>query len=541
MKKSLLIFSLVLILIPTINILLAWGQTGGGTMPQIIEKNGRHALLVDGQPFLMLGGQAHNSSGWPGMMPQVWAAIEAMHANTLEVPIYWEQIEAQHGKFDFSLADTLLKQGREHKVHLVLLWFATWKNGSSHYMPEWMKREAVKYPNITGKNGQQVDSPSPHTQAAMEADAKAFAAMMKHLKDADPQHTVLMVQVENEPGAWGSVRDYSANAQKLFEDQVPTELLKAEILKALNKPVVAKGTWQEVFGKDADEYFHAWSIAKYIGYVAAAGKAVNPLPLYVNAALRDPISNPRASTYESGGATDNVIPIWKVAAPAIDLLAPDIYISDSERALKVIALYDRSDNPLFVPEIGSDEEYTRYFYSVLAHGGIGFSPFGIDDNGQAQSKAETEVRLAPLAQEYAMAGPMMRELAQWSFEGRINSVVEREDHAEQTIDLGSWQASVKFGAPGWRVEKNNARPIGKAMIVRLSENEFLLVGTLCHFTFKPVGVNAGKSWQYLKVEEGQYENGSFKLLRIRNGDETDWGGPRIGATPVVLHTTLITR
>ena len=152
MKKSLIIFSLVLILIPTINILLAWGQTGGGTMPQIIEKNGRHALLVDGQPFLMLGGQAHNSSGWPGMMPQVWAAIEAMHANTLEVPIYWEQIEAQQGKFDFSLADTLLKQGREHKVHLVLLWFATWKNGSSHYMPEWMKREAVKYPNITGKN-----------------------------------------------------------------------------------------------------------------------------------------------------------------------------------------------------------------------------------------------------------------------------------------------------------------------------------------------------------------------------------------------------
>jgi hypothetical protein len=204
-------------------------------------------------------------------------------------------------------------------------------------------------------------------------------------------------------------------------------------------------------------------------------------------------------------------------------------------------LYDRSDNPLFVPEIGSDEEYTRYFYSVLAHGGIGFSPFGIDDNGQVQSKAETEARLAPLAQEYAMAGPMMRQLAQWSFEGRINSVVEREDHAEQTIDLGSWQASVKFGAPGWRVEKNNARPIGKAMIVRLSESEFLLVGTLCHFTFRPVGVNAGKAWQYLKVEEGHYENGSFKLLRIRNGDETDWGGPRIGATPVVLHTTLITR
>jgi hypothetical protein len=408
-------------------------------------------------------------------------------------------------------------------------------------MPEWMKREASKYPNITGRNGQPVDSPSPHTQAAMEADAKAFTMVMKYLKEADPQHTVIMVQVENEPGAWGSVRDFSVEAQKLFEGQVPAELLKPEILKALNKPVVAKGTWKQVFRNDADEYFQAWSVARYIGYVAAAGKAVNPLPLYVNAALRDPISNPSASTYESGGPTDNVIPIWKVAAPAIDLLAPDIYLSDSERALKVIELYDRSDNPLFVPEIGSSEEYTRYFYSVLAHGGIGFSPFGIDDNGQGHGKAEIEARLAPLAQEYTMASPMMRELAQWGFEGKIKSVVEREDHAVQTIDLGLWQATVKFGTSGWRTEKTNAHPIGKAMVVQLGECEFLLIGTLCHFTFKPVGINAGKSWQYLKVEEGKYENGSFKLLRIRNGDETDWGGPRIGAVPTVLHTTLITR
>ena len=138
----------------------AFGQAYTEPMPKIIEKDGHHALLVDGQPFLMLGGQAHNSSGWPGMLPQVWCAIKSMHANTLEVPIYWEQIEGQPGKFDFSLVDTILKQGREHKVHLVLLWFASWKNGSSHYMPEWMKREPVKYPNITGRNGQPVDSPS---------------------------------------------------------------------------------------------------------------------------------------------------------------------------------------------------------------------------------------------------------------------------------------------------------------------------------------------------------------------------------------------
>ena len=518
-----------------------WGQTGAGTIPKIVEKDGRHALLVDGQPFLILGGQAHNSSAWPALLTGVWKAIKVMHANTLEVPIYWEQIEPQPGKYDFSLVDTLLEQGRKHNVRLVLLWFATWKNGSNHYMPEWMKHDAIKYPNITGRNGRPVDSPSPHTQAAMEADTKAFAAVMGYLKKTDPQHTVIMVQVQNEPGSWGSVRDFSPAAQKLFEGQVPAELLKPEILKALNRPVGAKGTWQEVFGDNADEYFHAWSVARYIEHIAAAGKAVNQLPLYTNAALRDPITNPSATTYESGGPTDNVIPIWKAAAPALNLVAPDIYMPASEKALKVIELYARPDNALFVPEIGSGEEYVRYLYPVLASGGIGFSPFGIDDNGRGESEEETSARLKAIAQEYAMAGPMMRELAKWAFEGKIKSVVEGEDHAVQTINLGSWQAIVTFGAARRNRVQVNDRPISKAMVVQLGENEFLLIGTLCHFTFKPLGANAGKAWQYLKVEEGRYENGKFKLLRILNGDETDWGGPRLGTVPVVLHTTLTTR
>jgi len=186
-------------------------------IPQIIQKNGRHALLVDGKPFLILGGQVHNSSGWPGMLPHVWLSAEKMHVNTLEVPIYWEQVEAQQGHFDFSVVDALLSQARQHHVRLVLLWFGTWKNGSNHYMPDWMKRDAVKYPNITGKNGQAIDSPSPHSIATLDADIKAFSTIMRHLKAADPLHTVIMVQVENESGSWGSVRDYSPLAQKLFE------------------------------------------------------------------------------------------------------------------------------------------------------------------------------------------------------------------------------------------------------------------------------------------------------------------------------------
>ncbi|HJP62117.1 MAG TPA: DUF5597 domain-containing protein, partial [Mucilaginibacter sp.] len=380
-----------------------------------------------------------------------------------------------------------------------------------------------------------------HAKATLEADVKAFSAVMRYLKQADKPRTVIMVQVENEAGTWDSVRDYSASAQKLFEGDVPAELLKPVILKALNVPVVAGGSWQKVFGDRADEYFHAWSVARFIGQVAAAGKAEYTLPMYTNAALRDPLTNPPATNYESGGPTDNVIPIWKVAAPALDLVAPDIYLSGSERVLKVIDLYDRPDNTLFVPEAGLIPENAKYLYEVIAHGGIGFSPFGIDGNKQKHSATETADRLAPYTQEYAMAAPMMRELAQWSFEGKIKAVVEREDHGKQTIDLGAWQSVISFGTASAGNIKANPQPTGKAMIVQLDPNKFIITGTQCHITFQPAGKDAGKAWQYLKVEEGVFENGTFKPLRILNGDETDWGGPSLGAEPAVLQVILVTR
>jgi beta-galactosidase GanA len=182
MNKIVVLFSAITF----ISVNISFGQVVS-EMPKIVEKDGRHTLLVDGSPYFILGGQVHNSSAWPGMMQQIWSAVKEMHLNTLEVPIYWEQIESQKGKFDFSLIDTLLNQSRDHKVHLIFLWFATWKNGSNHYLPEWMKSDPEKYPNITDKKGKPVDSPSPNIAATMEADKNAFISVMKYLKKSDTQ------------------------------------------------------------------------------------------------------------------------------------------------------------------------------------------------------------------------------------------------------------------------------------------------------------------------------------------------------------------
>jgi hypothetical protein len=199
-------------------------------VPSLVQKDGRYALFVDGAPFLMLGAQANNSSDWPATLPKVWPAIEYLHANTLEIPIYWEPFEPQQGQFDYAAVDTILAQAREHHVHLVLLWFGTWKNGSQHYMPEWMKLQPERYSHVTNKSGEQVDSPSPFAVPSLDADIHAFTAFMRHLKGADPDRTVLMVQVENETGTWGTLRDYSPEAEKLFQAPVP-----ADVLKAMNK------------------------------------------------------------------------------------------------------------------------------------------------------------------------------------------------------------------------------------------------------------------------------------------------------------------
>jgi hypothetical protein len=510
-------------------------QVKEAPLPRLVKKDGRYALFVDDAPFLMLGAQINNSSAWPAMLPKVWPAIQYLHANTVEMPVYWEQLEPRQGQFDYSVVDTLLTQAREHHVRLVLLWFGTWKNGSQHYMPEWMKLAPERYSHVIDKNGHAADSPSPYATASLEADKLAFAAFMRHLKAADPQRTVIMVQVENEAGTWGSVRDYSPSAQKLFEAPVPPE-----VVAAMHAPSAApSANWQAVFGPEAEVCFHAWSVAKYVGQVAAAGKAVYPLPMYANAALRDPIKPGAPGSYESGGPTDNVIPIWKVAAPALDIEAPDVYMSDSVAYLKVLDLYHRDDNALFVPETGGGAGVARFFFSALGLQAIGFSPFGMDYTRDRGASAKPEEFLTPWAQNYQLIGPMAREIARLNFEGKLQAVAEEKGKPEQLLSFGPWTASVSYGTVQNRIGKGNPDPIGRALVAQLADNRFLVAGFTCRVEFRPTDASGDKHRQFLKVEEGAYWNGVFKPIRIWNGDQTDWG-LNFTSEPVVLRVSLAT-
>jgi hypothetical protein len=504
----------------------AWSQKAPAAsarpLPAIVEKNGHFALMVDGEPYLMLGVQANNSSAWPDELDKVWPAAETLHANTVELPIYWEQFEPTPGQFDFSNVDLILKQARERHLRLVLLWFGTWKNGSSHYTPEWIKLDQVKYPFVVNKDGQTIDSPSTFSPARLEADKAAFRALMRHLKENDAQRTVLMVQVENEAGVWGGVRDYSPEAEKAFAGQVPEKLVAG-----LGKQA---GSWRQVFGEDADETFQAWCIATYIEEVAAAGKAEYALPLYVNAALRDPFHPGKAPSYESGAPTDNNIDLWKIAAPSISVIAPDIYMPEYAKYAKSIELYKRKNNPLLIPETGNQASYAHYVYEAIGQGAIGWAPFGLDlsrySNQTEGPDAMEADALKPFARQYELLAPIARQLAKGNLEGKLQGVSEDAANHSQALSFERWQAVVTYGMPSfgnWMQPKGNSPADGGVVILELGPDEFLVAGHHARVDFTPTYA-PGKKRLWLKVEEGSYDAaGNWKMVRVWNGDQTDYG------------------
>ena len=499
------------------------GKADEAPIPQVVARDGRHALLVDGKPFLILGAQVNNSSNWEQALEDVWPAIEMVRPNTVMVPVGWEQIEPEEGTFDFSFVDALLAQARQREVRVILLWFATWKNNAPHYAPAWVKLDNERFPRVVTEDGRTLNSLSPHGQATLEADRKAFVQLMRHLRQADPQRTVIMVQPQNEPGTYGGVRDFSPLAQQVFDGPVPQALLEKRGLQP--------GTWREVFGADADEIFHAWHIARFIDQVAAAGKAEYPLPMLVNAALRGPFNPGQPGQYASGGPTDNVLDVYKAAAPHIELLAPDIYMPEYTHYTTVLERYSRPDNPLFVAETGNRGEYARYFFSALGQQAIGWAPFGIDfshySNYPLGAKVVDAQALEPFALNYRLVGPAADVIAQASFEGKVHGTAEQPGVPVQTLQIDPrWKAVVTYGVPQFWFQgtpPGNPEPVGAALVVQLGPDEFLLTGIHSRINLIANDPAVAERQIYEYVDEGTYVDGQWQFRRRWNGDQTDYG------------------
>ena len=512
------------------------------SVPHLEKKTNITQLVVKGKPFLVLGGELHNSStSGAAYMRPIWEQMKKKNLNTVIAPVYWELLEPVEGHFDFTLVDSMLAGARKQNLHLVLLWFASWKNGYSMYAPSWVKNNSDKYPRAKDENGKSLQQLSTFGEATADADARAFKALMKHIREVDgKQQTVIMAQIENEVGLFYTPRDHTDAANKAYNGKVPNDLMqyltahKGALQPELDSAWKAggyktSGTWEEVFGKSivdktnwqtlsylTEELFTVYQYARYMGKVAAAGKEVYPIPMYVNAWLKQKMT-PTPGRYPSGGPIPHTLDVWRAAAPAIDFISPDIYIPE---VIYTVEQYHREGNPIFVPEIKRGiESANQAFWMFGQHDAIGVAPFGIDE-----STPEDD----PITKTYAVLRQASDLLLQHQGKGTMRGIFLDSANRKQSFELGGYRIEAQLSSgsfaelAGFTVGQKKTAFAG-GIVISTGKDEFIAIGKDYNLTFSPLQPD-GKTLDVDYFEEGTFVNGKWVTTRRLNGDEGTGGG-----------------
>ena len=501
--------------------------------PPRLERHARTLqLVVQDKPFLVLGGELGNSSASSAAyMKTHWPRLRAMNLNTVLAPVSWELIEPTEGKFDWTSVDDLLRDARANDLKLVILWFGAWKNSMSTYVPSWVKRDAKRFPRAQLANGAGVEILSAFSRSTLDADARAFAAFMDHLAQADSRdNTVLMVQVENEIGMLPIARERGEVADRAFGAPVPRELLawlanrgdklEPELRERWQKNgSKAAGSWAQVFGDDewGQEIFTAWHYARFTEALVKAGKARYDIPMYVNAALNRTGRKP--GEYPAGGPIPHLLDVWKAGAPSLDFLAPDIYFPNFAQ---LAARFERDDNVLFIPEANNatnPQGPANAFHAFGELDSFGFSPFSIESLGDAPNALsqsyEVLRQLAPLILENRGRNHMA------GFRAQINEDGTVIDTPVKTT-MGGIEFTVTFIDPWTPKDQQTIANHGGLMIYG-GDEDFWFAGQGITITFK--GADDGPPLVGIDLaDEGVFDaQGKWVAGRRLNGDQTHQG------------------
>ena len=499
--------------------------------------------------FRILGGELSNSAATSvSDIDEVLPRMKALGLNTVLVPVYWEFLEPVEGQLDFTLVDRTIDVARQQGLKIVPLWFGAWKNSMSCYAPAWFKRDVKRFPRAVTAEGKPLEIASCFSDNVLQADLKAFSALMQHITEKDPQReVVIMMQIENEIGMLESARDHSPLAEKAYRQPVPQALLKALGIKK-------KGTWIEVFGTDdyADEKFMAWHYACYVEHLAQAARRIHNIPLYVNAAMNSRGRKP--GEYPSAGPLAHLADFWKKGAPSIDILAPDIYDTGFKSWASQYAMPLRPQdggkvkNRLFIPESRCCENSgVRALYAFGEHQALGFSPFAIDQASPKETESVTQAYNL-LCQIFSKLYILHSKLNTWG-------LLFNQDDKERVIeDEGVVMTCRHYFTLPWdpRATDGSTWPEGGAMLIRLGKYDYLLAGSGVVVDFKTrtekqqeqqkkLGEDGfaeagnemfnvqrsmfnGKRLGLLSVDEVTIDHqGQMQFLRRHNGDQSHQG------------------
>ena len=546
--------------------------------PALVQEDGITHFEVNGKPFLMLTGELHNSTSTSESYMEsigVWEQMRYANFNTVIASCSWDVIEDEPGHYDFTSVDHVIRSARKNGLKVVMIWFASWKNGNSTYAPSYIKRDPVTYPLVQTPDGGFLNVLSTFGQESLKADRDAFAALMQHINEIDRDYTVIMMQVENEMGILGSVRDFSPAAQEAWEGQVPSDLMeylsshKGQLFPELERVwgengYKMSGTWEEVFGTShttaediltdypyyTEEIFQAYHYAKYVNEITAAGKAAHDIPMYVNNWLRQPgMINP--GQFPSGSPLPEVIDVWRAAAPAVDFTAPDIYISEYEWVLSQFAL---SNNPIFIPECRVDVSKALYAYGE--YDALGFAPFGFD--GAQNATGEYSADFENLAKCYKILSGMDQMIIRNYGSDKLRGLRVTEENASPSVQMGDYiltarssvrnQRAFNYGQGAAQMARENAQLAAAsqqqaqsgALILQTSPDEFYIVGINVSFSFAPKDADAQTRIFTDAIEEGTFVKGKWVPGRRLNGDENRVGINGVGAVRVVLYPSAAT-
>lgn len=502
-------------------------------LPHLQKQGTATQLIVDSKPFLPLGGELGNSSASSFEdIERIFPKLQRMGLNTVLVPAYWDLIEPTEGDFDFSLIDKVIHQARQNDLKVVFLWFGAWKNSMSCYAPLWFKKDFKKYPRAYTKAGKPLEIASSFSDNVFQADNRAFGRLMKHIAATDSKdHTVIMVQIENEIGMLEDARDYSKEANAQFNAQVPTALVNYlnKNKKSLHPQMSAKwgehgyktkGNWQELFGNDlyTDEIFMAWSYAQYVEKLAQTARSIHNVPLFVNAAMNSRGRKP--GEYPSAGPLAHLIDVWHCGAPSIDILAPDLY---DKGFVNWVAQYKLHNNPLLIPEIRlSNNNGVQAFYVFGEHDAIGYCPFSIENGSDSPQ--------APTVQAYAKLKELMPLLTKYQGKGVMNGLHFDSDNKERTLMQDDLKITCRhFFTLPWdpRATNGSEWPEGGGIILKLSKDEYIVAGSGIVIEFQKAGENK------LLEAKDLGEDGFVNVGGNARNTESAWKGTsRAGIGPV---------